>query len=59
MSSLTKTEQYALAQILICGQIDRNEFGEMNDFIPRVQHKIITELQEKGALEHTLFENEY
>lgn len=55
MGELSTVEKYALAQILVCGKINKQEFKEMNDFLGEVQDAAIDELHAKGILdEHTL-----
>lgn len=58
MSSLTTTEKYALAQILVCGRINYDEFREVNDFMGMVQRDTIRDLGRKGLLDETLYSTE-
>lgn len=57
-SILTKTEMYALAQILVCGEIDYQEFRSANDFLEKVQKESIDGLDQKGVLDETLYQYE-
>lgn len=56
MADLKTTEKYALAQILVCGAITREEFKSANGFLGTVQDETIRSLRQKGLLEQTLFQ---
>lgn len=58
MADLTTTEKYALAQILVCGRINTEEFKSANNFLGEVQYRTLLELNKKGYLQHTLFDND-
>jgi len=57
MADLSTTEKYALAQILVCGEIDRDEFKSANQFLGQVQDDTLRDLRRKGLLEQTLFQD--
>lgn len=57
MAELTTAEKYALAQILLCGKIDYEEFRSMNNFLGEVQKETIRDLRKRGLLEETLFQD--
>jgi hypothetical protein len=55
MAGLKTTEQYALAQILVCGQITEQEFKQVNEFLGEIQDDTLNSLHDKGILQkHTL-----
>jgi len=57
MADLSTTEKYALAQILVCGAIDRDEFKSANQFLGEVQDNTLRGLRQKGLLDQTLFQD--
>lgn len=48
------TERYALAQILVSGEINYEEFCEMNQMLREVQEDTLSGLAAKGYLDYTL-----
>jgi len=55
MADLKTTEKYALAQILVCGQITRGEFKQANSYLGEVQDDTLSSLHSRGILqEYTL-----
>lgn len=56
MSELRTTEKYALAQILVCGAIDEEEFRSVNDYKRSIQGSTLTKLRRYGLLEQTLYD---
>lgn len=57
MAELKTTEKYALAQILVCGAIDKEEFKSVNEFLGAVQNDTLRGLRQKGVFDHTLFQD--
>jgi len=57
MADLKTTEKYALAQILVCGAITKEEFKSANGFLGTVQEETLRGLRRKGLLEQTLFQD--
>lgn len=57
MADLKTTEKYALAQILVCGAITKDEFKSANEFLGTVQDDTLRDLRRKGLLEQTLFQD--
>jgi hypothetical protein len=53
--TLTPCEKYALAEIILCGNISYEEFRDINRFMKEVQEKTIIALDSKGELEKTQF----
>lgn len=53
--TLTTCEKYALAEIILCGDISYEEFREINRFMKEIQEKTIRGLYSKGELEETQF----
>jgi len=48
------TEKYALAQILVLGDINDNEFCRINEMPAEVQKNTIARLSDNNYLKHTL-----
>lgn len=57
MAELNTTEKYAIAQILVCGAITKDEFKSANNFLGTVQEDTLRGIRQKGLLEQTLFQN--
>ena len=56
MADLSTVEKYALAQILVCGEIDEQEFKNANDYSGSLQNEVINNLWERGILQdYTLY----
>jgi len=58
MPDLSTAEEYALAQILVCGAIDGEEFRTMNEFDGSVQRDTLRGLKRAGVLQHTLYDGD-
>lgn len=57
--AISTTHKYAIAQIFVCGNIDKEEFKDMNEFLGQVQNQTLNHLERQGLLAETLFrENE-
>lgn len=56
---LTTTEQYILSQLLVCGAVTQVEYeNAVNDKFSRtVRENWLEQLEEKGLLQHTLYDN--
>jgi hypothetical protein len=55
--SLNHCEKYALAQILLCGEITYEEWVDSNNFLRGVSENTIISLREEGLLSETLFDD--
>jgi hypothetical protein len=55
MGELSTTEKYVLAQILVCGAIDEDEFYRMNGSLAYIQKRSIEKLKDSGVLRITNF----
>ncbi len=55
MGELSTTEKYVLAQILVCGAIDEDEFYRMNGSLAQIQERSIEKLKDSGVLKHIHF----
>lgn len=58
MPELSTAEKYTIAQILVCGAIDGEEFRTMNNFDGAVQRDTLRGLKRAGVLQHTLYEGD-
>ena len=55
MGELSTTEKYVLAQILVCGAIDEDEFYRMNGSLAYIQKRSIKKLKDSGVMKHIHF----
>lgn len=53
---LSTTEKYLLAQILVCGNVQKDEIRQANGFSGSVQHDTLASLRQKGYLQRTMYE---
>lgn len=54
---LKTIEKYALAQLIVCGDISYDEFTKANSFLADVRSDTLTSLRNKGYLEPLLYED--
>lgn len=56
---LSITEKRVLAQVLACGNVSEGTLYSISPMMTTEQEKALDSLQEKGYLEHTLYEGEH
>jgi hypothetical protein len=54
---LSNTEQRVLAQVLVCGDVDKDTLYNVSPMLSESQKKALDSLAEEGLLEHTLYEH--